>query len=40
MLVVVRCSCRVMLTTVLVSHAGDGAAGVTLLWNDVDVQSC
>jgi hypothetical protein len=26
---VVRCKCRVMLTTVLPSHTGDGAAEVT-----------
>jgi hypothetical protein len=29
-----------MLATMLPSHAGDGAAEVTWLWCDADVESC
>jgi hypothetical protein len=29
-----------MLATMLLSHAGDGAAEATWLWRDVDVESC
>jgi hypothetical protein len=29
-----------MLATVLLSHAGDSAAGVTWPWRNVDVESC
>jgi hypothetical protein len=34
---VTRCRCR---ATVLLSHAGDGAVGVTWPRHDVDVESC
>jgi hypothetical protein len=39
-LVVMRCKCRVMLATVLPSHASDGAAEVTWPRRDVGVESC
>jgi hypothetical protein len=35
-----RCRCRVMLMTILLSHAGDGAAKVTWPQHDVDAESC
>jgi hypothetical protein len=37
---VVRCRCRVMLVTILPSHAGDGGAGATRPQHDVDSESC
>jgi hypothetical protein len=36
-----HCRCRVMLTTVLLSHAGDGATDACdWPWSDVDAKSC
>jgi hypothetical protein len=40
MLLVVRCRYRVMLATVLPSHASDGATEATWPWHDVRVESC
>jgi hypothetical protein len=39
-LATVQCKCWVILVMVLPSHVGDGAAGVTWLWRDVDAESC
>jgi hypothetical protein len=39
-LVMECCRCRVMLATVLLSHASDGAAKATWPWHDVGVESC
>jgi hypothetical protein len=39
-LVMVRCRRRVIQATVLSSHAGDNAAGMTWLRRDVDANSC
>jgi hypothetical protein len=39
-LAAVRCRCRVMLVTTLLSHAGDGATGATWPQHDIDVESC
>jgi hypothetical protein len=39
-LAVTRCRCRVMVVTILSSHAGDGAARVTWQHHDVDAESC
>jgi hypothetical protein len=38
-LAVMRCRCRVILATVLSSHAGDSAAGMTCPRRDIDVES-
>jgi hypothetical protein len=40
MLVMALCSCRVMLVTVLLSHAGDDTAEATWPRRDVDAESC
>jgi hypothetical protein len=37
---VTRCRCQVILATMLSSHAGDDATGVTWSWSDVNVESC
>jgi hypothetical protein len=39
-LTVVRYRCRVLLVTMLSSHARKGAAEVTWLWRDIDAESC
>jgi hypothetical protein len=39
-LAVTWCRCCVILVTMLLSHTGDDAVGVTWLWHDVDAESC
>jgi hypothetical protein len=40
MLAVTRCRCRVMPTTLLPSHAGNGTSEMSWSWSDVTVESC
>jgi hypothetical protein len=39
-LAVAQCRCRVILATILLSHAGDDAAGVTWPRRNEDAESC
>jgi hypothetical protein len=39
-MVAMRCRCRVMLATMLLSHVGDDTGGATWARRDVNVESC